>query len=114
MTLLNVKSFTLSQAAKVVGKSKSVLHHAVKSGKLPAKKSKNGVFEIEPNDLYQLFPQKKDADSDHLLLEQKILSLEQQLERERTLNGDLLKRLEDEKHERSKLLDLLSKVMSAP
>ena len=111
MTIQNVKSFTLSQAAKIVGKSKSVLHYAIKNGTLAAKKTSSGVFEITPADLFQLFPKQNNLCPNCLLLEQKIQLIELQLERELTLNRDLFRRLENEMQERSKLLDILSKVM---
>ena len=51
---------TLSQAAKEVGKSKGTLSKAVKDGKLSvAKKDENGSFQIDPAELFRVFPKQK-------------------------------------------------------
>lgn len=49
-------SYTLGEAAKAVGKSKTTLHRAIKSGKISASKADNGSYVIEPSELHRLFP----------------------------------------------------------
>ena len=49
-------SYTLGEAAKAVGKSKTTLHRAIKSGKISASKTDNGSYIIEPSELHRLFP----------------------------------------------------------
>lgn len=49
-------SYTLGEAAKAVGKSKTTLHRAIKSGKISASKADNGSYVIEPSELHRLYP----------------------------------------------------------
>ena len=49
-------SYTLGDAAKATGKSKTTLHRAIKSGRISALKSENGSYSIEPSELYRVFP----------------------------------------------------------
>jgi 6-phosphogluconate dehydrogenase len=112
--------FTLSQAAKETGKSKSLIHNAIKSGRLSAHKREDGIFEIDASELFRVF--KKNVQErqeepiirteserlERLLYEQKIDSLAQQLEREKQFNRELLLRLDSEAEERRKLILLLT------
>ena len=49
-------AYTLGQAAKACGKSKSTLSKAVKSGKISISKNDDGSFSIEPVELFRVFP----------------------------------------------------------
>jgi hypothetical protein len=49
-------SYTLGQAAKACGKSKSTLSKAVKAGKISVIKNDDGSFSIEPVELFRVFP----------------------------------------------------------
>lgn len=49
-------SYTLGEAAKAVGKSKTTLHRAIKSGKISASKTDDGSYIIEPSELHRLYP----------------------------------------------------------
>lgn len=49
---------TLSQAAKLTGKSKSTLSRAIKNGKLSANRGDGGVFCIDPSELLRAFPKR--------------------------------------------------------
>lgn len=49
-------SYTLGEAAKAVGKSKTTLHRAIKSGKFSASKADDGSYVIEPSELHRLYP----------------------------------------------------------
>ncbi len=53
-------SYTLGEAAKAVGKSKTTLHRAIKSGKISASKADDGSYAIEPSELHRLFPKVTD------------------------------------------------------
>jgi len=48
-------SYTLNEAAKAVGKSKTTIHRAIKSGKISASKLENGVYAIDPSELHRVF-----------------------------------------------------------
>jgi hypothetical protein len=52
----NPMSYTLGDAAKAVGKSKTTLHRAIKSGKISAAKLDDGSYSIEPSELHRIFP----------------------------------------------------------
>lgn len=49
-------SYTLNEAAKATGKSKTTIHRALKSGKVSAVKRDNGAYAIEPAELHRVFP----------------------------------------------------------
>jgi hypothetical protein len=48
-------SYTLGDAAKAVGKSKTTVHRAIKSGKISARKLDNGSYAIDPSELHRVF-----------------------------------------------------------
>lgn len=50
---------TLSQAAKATGKSKSVISRAIEQDRLKAPKDDNGICQIDPVELFALFPEQK-------------------------------------------------------
>ncbi len=49
-------SYTLNEAAKATGKSKTTIHRALKSGKVSATKTDSGAYAIEPAELHRVFP----------------------------------------------------------
>src|SRR5215212_2611487 len=53
-------NFTLSQAAKATGKSKSSISRAIKTGRLSANRN-GGFFEIDAAELHRVFPLKLDT-----------------------------------------------------
>lgn len=87
---------SLSQAAKLAGKSKSTINRAIKTGKLSAIRHEDGSYSIDPAELSRAFslePQegskRSDAEPDtHRLLE-RIEVLEAMLNREREISVDL-------------------------
>jgi excisionase family DNA binding protein len=48
-------SYTLNEAAKAVGKSKTTIHRAIKSGKISASKLDSGAYAIDPSELHRAF-----------------------------------------------------------
>lgn len=48
-------SYTLNEAAKAVGKSKTTIHRAIKSGKISASKLESGAYTIDPSELHRVF-----------------------------------------------------------
>lgn len=59
MTGLDTMKLTLGQAAKEVGKSKTALSNAIKNGRLSAGKSEGGSYEIDPAELFRVYPPKR-------------------------------------------------------
>ena len=109
---------TLNQAAKEAGKAKSTILDAIKSGRLSAPKGEKGQYEIDPAELFRVFPKtgsepvEKTA-TDHLenhqktaLLLQKIDFLEQRIE-------DIKRNSDDLRHERDRLLKIVEEQAGA-
>jgi len=48
--------YTLGQAAKASNKSKSTILKAIKNGRISARKSETGDWEIDPSELHRLYP----------------------------------------------------------
>ena len=90
-------SYTLNEAAKATGKSKTTIHRALKSGKISAVKRDNGAYAIEPAELHRVFPpvpverneeRSRRNDAEHLRNDQGTLriqleTIEKERERER-------------------------------
>lgn len=60
-------SYTLGDAAKVTGKSKTTLHRAIKSGRISASKRDDGTYSIEPAELHRVFPKVTQETPPHAL-----------------------------------------------
>lgn len=52
-----MSGLTLSEAARTLGKSKSTLNRAIKTGRLTAIRNDDGTFSIDPAELYRAFPE---------------------------------------------------------
>jgi hypothetical protein len=52
---------TLGQAAKAAGISKPSLSAAIKKGRISAPKNESGIYEIDPAELFRVYPQKQEA-----------------------------------------------------
>lgn len=48
--------YSLSEAANAVGKNKTTIQRAIKSGKISASKNESGTYEIDPAELHRVFP----------------------------------------------------------
>lgn len=51
-----MSELTLSEAVQMIGKSKSTLSRAIKSGRLSATRNADGTFSIDPAELLRAFP----------------------------------------------------------
>lgn len=87
---------SLSQAAKLTGKSKSTINRAIKTGKLSATRHEDGTYSIDPAELARAFDveplegsKRRDADPDGTRLLERITALEAMLNREREISADL-------------------------
>ncbi len=87
---------SLSQAAKLTGKSKSTINRAVKTGKLSATRNDDGSYSIDPAELSRAFglepddsAKRSDAERDETRLIERIEALETMLNREREISADL-------------------------
>lgn len=87
---------SLSQAAKLTGKSKSTINRAIKTGKLSATRHEDGTYSIDPAELARAFEvepsegaKRSGAEPDETRLLERIAALESMLDREREISADL-------------------------
>jgi excisionase family DNA binding protein len=113
-------NYTLSQAAKVTGKSKSSISRAIDTGRISASRNGN-LFEIDAAELHRVFPLKVDTDgvplngsknvpcndlddrgtgNDYTILEREIELLRERL-------GDKETQIDDLRGERDRLLKVI-------
>ena len=52
----NAMQYTLGEAAKASGKSKTTLHRAIKSGRISATRKDDNSYSIDPSELHRVFP----------------------------------------------------------
>lgn len=126
-----MKPLNLNQAAKTCKKSKAAILDAIRSGRLSAKQNDLKVWEIDPAELFRVYPFEIETDQptnkptnsqNHRQPEenQQVTSdlfkeIIEQVEKERTREreqmqatiDDLRKRLDEESQERKKLTQLL-------
>lgn len=109
---------SLSQAAKLTGKSKSTINRAIKNGKLSATRHEDGTYSIDPAELTRAFnveplegARRRDADPDATRLIERISALEAMLSREREISADLK---EDRDRWRQQATALLTNQRSTP
>ncbi len=87
---------SLSQAAKLTGKSKSTINRAIKTGKLSATRHEDGSYSIDPAELARAFDveplegaKRHDVELDGTRMLERIAALEAMLNREREISADL-------------------------
>lgn len=87
---------SLSQAAKLTGKSKSTINRAIKTGKLSAARHEDGSYSIDPAELARAFAveplggaKRSDPELDGTHLLERLSALEDMLNREREISLDL-------------------------
>jgi hypothetical protein len=118
-------AYTLGEATKATGISKTSLHRAIKSGRISATKNDIGAWQIDPAELHRVYPPAANRNSSEtstleqtgiaseiavLRRELQLKDEERQRERvqlERTID-DLRERLDREGEERRKLTALLT------
>jgi hypothetical protein len=109
-------AYSLGQAAKAAGISKTSLHRAIQKGRVSAAKNDNGSYEIEPSELHRVYPPVADEErSDNpdlgqdgtpeTAIQTEVLRREVQLLRERigdkeAVITDLKERLDQSEQER--------------
>jgi len=49
-------AYSIGEAAKAVGVSKSTLSRAIKNGRISAKRQDNGSYSIDPSELHRVYP----------------------------------------------------------
>lgn len=105
--------FTLGEAAREVGKTKTALANAIKSGRISATRDDKGQYQIDPAELFRVYPAKSlevcdTRPNETATLQRENELLREQLDREREINRRLFDRLDEEAAERRKLTALLT------
>ncbi len=104
-----MQPFTLKQAVEQSKKAKTTLLDAIKSGRLSATKDENGRYQIDPSELFRVYPPTTDTKQHRAILDhtdreilelklkhsQELLELERKLNSERDLNNEMARRLEN-------------------
>lgn len=127
-----MKPLNLNQAARTCKKSKAALLDAIRSGRLSAKQNELKIWEIDPAELFRVYPfeietdqptnevtkqQNRDQPAENQQLTSDLFNeIIEKIEQERTREreqmqatiDDLRKRLDEEAEERRKLTKLLT------
>ena len=109
-------AYSLGQAAKAAGISKTSLHRAIQKGRVSAAKNDNGSYVIDPSELHRVYPPISETDRSanpdlgqdgtaETAIETAVLRREVQLLNERltdkeTVIADLKERLDQSEQER--------------
>ena len=116
-------AYSLLQAARAAGRTKSTIHRAIKTGRLSASRTQDGGYSIDPAELARVYPplhangqsNGQRDDTQHLgdrsatgIERREIALLREQLaDRDETIR-DLRARLDSEVDERRRLMALLT------
>ena len=112
--------YTLGQAAKAVGKGKTTILKAIKSGRISAKKNDIGEWQIDPAELHRVYQpvnenssptaenERKDTPSELIELRVQVQALREQNLLLKDERDDLRHRLDTESEERRKLTLMLT------
>ena len=116
------------QAAQRVGKSTPTITRAIKNGRLSANRNDKGGYEIDPSELFRVYPPKDDSSNAQPLtqpvkcndmqpptlppennaLQKEIELLRERIEDKDSVIDDLRQRLDKESEERRKLTAMIS------
>ena len=118
--------YTLGQAAKAVGKGKTTVLKAIKSGRISAKKDDNGQWAIDPSELHRVYPpvnenssptaekERQTTPSELIELRVQVQALHEQNSLLKDERDDLRRRLDVENEERRKLTMMLTDQRNKP
>jgi hypothetical protein len=94
---------TLGQAAKETGLSKPSISKAIKTGRLSAVKTENGEYQIDPVELFRVYPVTSKPKTD--ILQEETLSLPNGLQAALDAMRELLGQVEGERDDLRRRLD---------
>ena len=112
--------YTLGQAAKAVGKGKTTVLKAIRSGRISAKKNDKDEWEIDPSELHRVYPpvnenssptvekEQQTTPSELIELRVQVQALHEQNSLLKDERDDLRRRLDIENEERRKLTMMLT------
>lgn len=104
---------TLGQAAKEAGKTKTAIANAIKAGRVSATRDERGQYQIDPAELFRVYPKESlelgdTRPTEDAALRREIDLLREQVTREQEINRLLFSRLDEEAAERRRLTMLLT------
>lgn len=112
--------YSLKQAAEAAGRGKPAILRAIQRGIISAQKNAKNEWMIDPSELHRVYPmialngavsnetERSATHNEIPMLRQENEFLKQQIEREREMSRELLRRLDDETAERRKLTAMLA------
>ena len=112
--------YTLGQAAKAVGRGKTTIQKAIKSGRISAHKNDMGEWQIDPAELHRVYPpvsgngspstkgEQEETPSELIELRVQVQALHEQNSLLKDERDDLRRRLDVENEERRKLTMMLT------
>ncbi len=119
--------FSLGQAAKLVGRSKSTLSKAIRSGRLSVTSRDGGSYQIDAAELFRVFAPNGSGNGEiersetpegngRTAIEAELAGVRNELEQVKSERDDLRRRLDDETQERRRLTAILTdqRVQPAP
>ena len=107
--------YTIGEAAKATGKTKSTISKAIKSGRISAIKSEGGKYNIDPAELHRVYPpvsvnglprvesERRETPNNLIDLKVEVRLLNEQLAKQDETVKDLRRRLDMETEERQKV-----------
>jgi len=115
-------SYTLNQAAKATGKSKSTISVAIKNGRITAIKGDDGSWLIDPAELHRIYPPLSEtpnrrthrdelSSAEHLM---RIRELETRLDASMQLCRVLENQIDDIKEDRNRWRQQATALLEAP
>ena len=112
--------FTLNQAAKACNKSKSAILNAISNGRLTAVKGDTGQWEIQPSELFRVYPPTSSSTPENLpdvppiehqstpVLIERLAGYERDISRLASQLDYLQSQLDEEKREKRQLMQMLT------
>lgn len=112
--------YTLGEAARTVGKGKTTILKAIKSGRISAKKDTKGQWSIDPAELHRVYEpvnvnsspkdesERQTTPSELIELRVQVKGLREQNDLLKDERNDLRRRLDSESEERRKLTMMLT------
>ncbi len=116
---MNIVTLSLSQAAKETGRSKATISKALNNGVLSYVSKTDKGYEIEPSELFRVFPVKGQktpevAGSEPLKNTKEVELLERLNQQQAETIADLRKRLDEANNERERLTVIMLEYQAQP
>lgn len=101
-------ALSLNEAARVAGRGKSTIHKAIVSGRLSAKRGASGDWQIEPVELFRVFPVNTAQNQSQDRMETRVSTTGEQ---DATIFDVLVKEMDKQREQSAREIDRLSDVI---